>query len=300
MDDPQGAVHIAPIGTRCLPSSGVDSGGGSDDDEGNDGAPAPRDAEAALVSARSQTMDPLVLGRLMRYNPNVSEDGKQIDSPGFRPPPCMKLAVGSRVRLAITDSVILGLTKGAHGSVFGFYFARDGPAPVRNASLRALAEAGRNPPWGVPMVLVQWDERFYRGESFVQGVPRVTPVAPLAFEVRLDGERWTRCMVPLEPATAATIHSAQGMGADEHVMSPPEGGPGALLYVQMSRSTTLAGTYVTAPLTTRHFTRGAESDEFRAVQTEYERLRKLPKWRRRGGDDTFPQCPAQQQCGSTT
>lgn len=66
-------------------------------------------------------------------------------------------------------------------------------------------------------------------------------------------------------------------------MSPPDGGPGSLLYVQMSRSTTLAGTYVTAPLTTKHFTRGAESDEFRAVQTEYERLRKLPKWVLRSG-----------------
>lgn len=129
-------------------------GGDSDDD--NDGAPAPRDAEAALASARSEVIDPLVLNRLMRYNPNISDDGKQIDGPGFRPPPFTRLAVGSCVRLAITDSVILGLTKGAQGSVFGFYFARDGPAPVPNASLRSLADAGRNPPWGVPIVLVQW------------------------------------------------------------------------------------------------------------------------------------------------
>jgi hypothetical protein len=260
----------------------------SDDDDNSDNndddaGPVPQEAQAALASALKQIIDPLVLGRLMRYNPNVSEvDGRQVDAPGFRPPPAMKLAVGVRVRLAITSSVILGLTKGAQGTVHGFYFARSGSAPVPNASLRSLADAGRNPPWGVPVVLVQWDERFYRGESFLQSTPRVTPVVPLAFEVRLDGKRWTRCMVPLEPATASTIHSAQGIGSDQHVISPPDGGPVPLLYVQLSRSTTLAGTYVTAPLTAKHFTRGADSDESRAVETEYDRLRNLPRWQKRG------------------
>lgn len=261
----------------------ADGDGSDDDGDGGSAAPAARSAEAALAYAASAVIDPLVLGRLMLYNPNIGEDGKQVDAPGFRPPPCIKLAVGSRVRLAMTSSVILGLTKGAIGTVFGFLCARDLPPPVLNASRGSLAPSGRNPPWGVPVVLVQWDQRFYRGATFVEGTERVTPVQPLAFEVRLDGQPWTRCMLPLEPATASTIHAAQGMGADEHVVSPPDGGPAPLFYVQISRSTTLAGTHLLRPLTEKDFTRGSESDEFRAIQTELERLRKLPKWTRRAG-----------------
>jgi hypothetical protein len=279
------ASHCAPLKSGRKKSARTAGGAAAAaDGDADDDTPAQRATAAAVGSARDTEFDPVILGRLLRYNPQFCDDGvtpREVAGGGFLPPPVLRLAVGMRVKAGMNQCVTVGLTKGALGTVYGFLYSRGKATPAIDATRMSIAKSGRNPAWGVPTVLVQWDRRYYSGESFVPSVERVTPVEPHTFTVTLDGKKWTRIMVPLHVATASTIHGAQGMGTDSHVASPPDGGPGQLLYVQLSRTTTLSGLRLLRPLTTEDFTRTAKSDDFRAIQAEYARLRSLPKWRPR-------------------
>ena len=134
----------------------------------------------------------------------------------------------------------------------------------------------------LPIVLVQFDAKYYTGESCHPSLPRVVPIYAKTSTIEYNGEKYVREQLPLERANATTVHQAQGTSAKEHVMCPP-GAPyadftRALFYVAINLSKTLAGLHLilfnaTAKMFTKHRGMVAEMD------AEYERLRQLPKWR---------------------
>jgi hypothetical protein len=134
----------------------------------------------------------------------------------------------------------------------------------------------------LPLVLVQFDKKYYTGESCHPTLPRVVPIYPKTSTIDYNGEKYVREQLPLEPANASTVHQAQGTSAEEHVMCPP-GAPfadfsRALFYVALSRCETLDKLYLilykaTVSMFTKYKSQVAE------IEAEYERLRQLPKWR---------------------
>jgi len=197
-------------------------------------------------------------------------------------PPMISMAVGTRVRLLHTIQRDVRLVSGSVGSVYGWVYqqgADQGPI-MPGASLQDALNSPQQPQ--VPIVLVQFDEGDYTGESCVDGVDRVVPISTVKYNIWMDGRSHQREMLPLEACTASTVHSAQGMTVERHVMIPPGGEYGnfarALLYVALSRCKSLQGLFllkylVTAEMFTKFFPHLAP------ITQEYERLRALPHWR---------------------
>jgi hypothetical protein len=170
------------------------------------------------------------------------------------------------------------LSKAALGTVVGFAF--DSREQQRHANFGATAQeildSGELPP-ELPLILIQWDPRYYTGPSALQSHPNVVPVAAKEFRVKYNGHLYTREAFPLLPGTAMTIHNSQGCSTRHHVILPPgSAGPGQLAYVQWSRTETLEGVYLLKKVNTDDFTRAA--GDMKAVTAEMERLRSLPKW----------------------
>ena len=221
---------------------------------------------------------------LLLLNPLLDAKGKRKSKTnvarGARPP-VITLAVSSRVRLLDKMAFHLGLIPGATGTVIGFVYTT-GPeyGPLLPGADLAGAVASDEQPQ-VPMVLVQFDERYYSGESCHPSIPCVVPIYPKTSTIEHNGQKYAREQLPLEPANASTVHQAQGTSAKEHVMCPP-GAPNAdftraLFYVALSRCETLKDLYfilykATAKMFTKHKSQVAE------IESEYVRLRQLPKW----------------------
>jgi len=134
----------------------------------------------------------------------------------------------------------------------------------------------------IPLVLVQFDEGDYNGESCLDDVPRVVPIYAEKHRFTFNGVEYEREMLPLKLSLADTVHSAQGSSVKEHVMVPPIGRyddfARGLIYVALSRVTKLSGLYLIGHnLTTQMFTKWAH--QIKAINAEYARLRALPHWR---------------------
>ena len=132
------------------------------------------------------------------------------------------------------------------------------------------------------------DERWYTGETcapalfgHIPGVtspdmPRVIPVPPRVGAFRYNGVTFSRKQLPLRPATASTVHVAQGATVTAHVMTPAPNPPGharGLTFVGLSRSRSLAQLHLTAPLLPGHFTRFRK--EYGFIRAELARLKTL-------------------------
>lgn len=87
-------------------------------------------------------------------------------------PASITLSRGARVILTHNVAVPLGLVNSATGTIYDFIFdSRAGPI-IANPT----AEQRNSNSVQLPIVLVQFDEQFYNGESFIDGVPRVVPI----------------------------------------------------------------------------------------------------------------------------
>lgn len=174
----------------------------------------------------------------------------------------------------------LGLVKAALGTVVGFAYP-DEPAARQQqfgATAAEIVASGANPP-ELPVVLIKWDERYYKGPSALATETNVVPVVAKEFTLNFNGRRYKREAFPLLPGTAMTIHNSQGCSTAHHVILPPAGTggpPGQLGYVQWSRTETLAGVHLLRRVTADDFTRAA--GELAAIDAEYARLRALPQW----------------------
>ncbi len=222
---------------------------------------------------------------LLCINPLLDGNGKRksksIVERGARPP-VLILTESGRVRLLDKVAFYSGLIPGATGTVVGFVYSSDVsfglplPGADFNTAVTSLEQLQ------LPLVLVQFDAKYYSGESCHSTLPRVVPIYPKTSTVEYNGEKYVREQLPLERANASTVHQAQGTSAKQHVMCPP-GAPNAdftraLFYVALSRCETLAELYLilfkaTSSMFTKHSKQVAE------IEAEYVRLRKLPKWR---------------------
>ena len=133
----------------------------------------------------------------------------------------------------------------------------------------------------IPLVLVQFDEGDYNGESCLDDVPRVVPIYAEKHRFTFNGVEYEREMLPLKLPLADAVHSAQGTSADGHVVAPPYGQHGdftrGLTYVALSRIRMLSGLYLLEQkMTTPMFTKWARQIE--PINAEYTRLRALPHW----------------------
>ena len=254
----------------------VDGGGGENVDSDNE-------VDELFCDSRGLTMD--VRRALLNINPLVDTNGKRKSKTNLERgarPPVLTLAESSRVRLLDKLAFYSGLVPGATGTVVSFVYSSDisfGP-PLPGADLDAAIASTEQPQ--LPMVLVQFDAKYYSGESCHPSLPRVVPIYAKTCTIEYNGEKYVREQLPLERANANTVHQAQGTSAKEHVMCPP-GAPHAdfaraLFYVAISRCETLAELYLilykaTPIMFTKHKSQVAE------IEAEYERLRELPKWR---------------------
>jgi hypothetical protein len=134
----------------------------------------------------------------------------------------------------------------------------------------------------LPLVLVQFDAKYYTGESCLPDLPRVVPIYPTTCNIDFNGQTYVREQLPLEASSTVTVHQSQGTNAEEHVMCPP-GAPGAdftraLFYVALSRCETLKDLHlILYKATANMFTKHKRCVE--EINAEYTRLRSLPKWR---------------------
>jgi hypothetical protein len=220
---------------------------------------------ADAVDSRGLTRD--TRRKLLLINPLVDSAGKRKQKTKqdiSKKPPLIVLYIDCRVRLTEGLGFYAGLIPGATGTVVGFTYNSDaGEGPVLpGADLSAAVRASQQPQ--LPLVLVQFDAKYYHGETCHPSRPRVVPVYCTTCTIEYNGEKYTRAQLPLSPANASTVHQAQGSNAEQHVMCPP-GAPHAdfaraLFYVAISRCETLAGLFlimfnVTAKMFTSH--RGA-------------------------------------------
>ena len=260
---------------RRTPVAGDDGNGdfGGNDDE----------SDEICCDSRGLTTD--IRRALLMINPLLDANGKRkskADVERGARPPVLILADSSRVRLLDKLAFYSGLVPGATGTVVGFVYSSDvtfGP-PLPGANMNEAVASIEQPQ--LPMILVQFDEKYYSGESCHPTLPRVVPIYSKNSTIVYDGEIYVREQLPLERANATTVHQAQGTSAKEHVMCPP-GAPyadfsRALFYVALSRCQTLDKLYLilykaTSSMFTKHKSQVAE------IEVEYERLRLLPKWR---------------------
>ncbi len=116
----------------------------------------------------------------------------------------MHLAVGSRVSITENLGTQIGVYNGALGTVHGFGFLGDVPAPRR--TMRQAAQEDLEP----PIVFVQLDK--YDGPSVSDTHPRVVPIVAKASRTSLQ-HKYSRFMVPIKLAHCTTLHKAQGLTA---------------------------------------------------------------------------------------
>jgi hypothetical protein len=222
----------------------------------------------------------------MAFNPfRDSVTGRRVTAPRGALLNVLSLAVGTRVRVMQTIAPHVGIVRGAMGTVVGFLYHKGTGSPCAPgaSSIQALESPEQ---LQIPLVLVQFDEDAYTGETWwrhltLGTVERVVPIGPVKWRMRHQGVEYTREMLPLEPAMASTVHAAQGSTVSAHVMIPPGGEYAdfarALLYVALSRVTNLTGLFLIRHLiTAKMFTKWEQ--QIARISEEYTRLRNLQKW----------------------
>lgn len=196
--------------------------------------------------------------------------------------PCFTCAIGSRVRLTCKLGFYAGLVPGAMGTVVAFcYCSEPDRGPVQpGADMDEILAAEVQTQ--IPLVLVQFDAKYYSGDSCVSTHERVVPVYSSFCRVLFNGLKYSREQIPLELATTGTVHGSQGVDTQQHFLSPPAGRHDnfarGLFYVALSRCKTLSGTVILHhPVTASMFTKFKA--QVQEIEDEYNRLRQLPSWR---------------------
>ncbi len=230
----------------------------------NPGENSDSDNEGDELTCDSRGLTTAIRRALLIINPLIDEKGKRKSKSNLERgarPPVLTLAESSRVRLQDKLAFYSGLVPGATGTVVAFAYSSDvtfGPI-LPGADMNAAIASSEQPQ--LPIVLVQFDAKYYTGESCHPSLPRVVPIYAKTSTIEYNGEKYVREQLPLERANATTVHQAQRTSAKEHVMCPP-GAPyadfkRALFYVAISRCKTLAGLHLilfkaTAKILTKH------------------------------------------------
>jgi hypothetical protein len=133
--------------------------------------------------------------------------------------PHLSLALGARVKLLTTLDLDLGLVNGATGTVHAIVNDEaDGIRVMPGSSF----ESAKNMTPALPIVLVQMDVDFYDRPGVVPHEARgVVPIACVEQRIKFKGVPVVRTALPLGVAAAGTVHAAQGVTCDVHVMHPP-------------------------------------------------------------------------------
>jgi len=187
-------------------------------------------------------------------------------------PPHIDLAVGTRVKVTYNAATQIGLYNGAMGTVHSFGYV-DEPPDQGTHQISLNSE--------IPVVFVQMDldTRCTIDSSSVIGkvpIANLIPFCAIASDTKIKN-KYIRWQLPLRPAHARTVHSAQGMTAIHGAILYPNALGAkhfarALEYVMTSRPTTNDDIYLMTPLTIDHFN---YYDYQRAcIRNEYSRLRK--------------------------
>jgi len=93
--------------------------------------------------------------------------------------PILQLRRGSRVVLMRNLAVSLGLVNSAFGTVYDFIYEPTlGPIITQPTT----DEINKNN-LQIPIVLVQFDEQYYNGPSFLRDVPRIVPICAVESDV---------------------------------------------------------------------------------------------------------------------
>lgn len=152
---------------------------------------------------------------------------------------------------------------GALGTVIRFLFTEQ--CPPREVK----------PPYGaitnrpIPIVLVKMDENV--NHSCLPDTPNVVPIKAEATDLC---KGVNRLQLPLVPAHACTIHSVQGLTAENGIALLPATNYNAqgLMYVACSRPRKLEDLWLLGPVTAQHFKYGMKT--YQKISDEYERLNK--------------------------
>ena len=112
----------------------------------------------------------------------------------------------------------------------------------------------------------------------------IVPIAAEEHVFEYRGIKFKREQLPLAVAAANTVHVAQGVTVDEHVMHPAITSGGgqyghtrSLLYVALSRVKRLLGLTLLSPLHARHFTKFKH--EIQDIIDEYDSRRRREEQR---------------------
>jgi hypothetical protein len=201
-------------------------------------------------------------------------------------PALLQLAVGAVVMLKKNLSVPLGLVNGAVGCVYGFMYDKDKAATspiVYSMSAAQLQKQSKSKSYQpqIPIVLVQFAADVYLGKSFHPSVPGIVPICATPSEIsgvtdRLakDGPEtvgYTRFQLPLVLAWAVTIHKTQGRTVETLLLTPDECFARGMMYVAVSRVTSLKGLYLLSKLTKEMFL--VRQGDLNLVTDEMNRLR---------------------------
>lgn len=123
----------------------------------------------------------------------------------------------------------------------------------------------------LPIVLVKLDENI--GYSCISDIPNVVPIKAKSSHLC---EGVNRLQLPLVAAHACTIHSVQGLTAENGVVLSPATSYNAqgLMYVACSRPRTLEKLWLLNPLQKQHFQYGMKvyakiAEEYRRLEQEH-------------------------------
>jgi len=159
----------------------------------------------------------------------------------------------------------IGLYNGARGTIYKFIFSGKCPLAVLPSVQKAHLWYNRE----IPIVLVQMDQDL-GVLTCIPGVRNVIPITSRTYSKM----HYTRIQLPLLPAHASTIHSAQGLTAEFGVvLQPSKAKPFAygLEYVGCSRAKSMDDLWILQhSLKAYHF--NFEEKSMRKIKEEYDRL----------------------------
>ena len=125
------------------------------------------------------------------HNCSQARDGTSEDAMGLHR--TVWLAKGAKVMLTSNLWCEMGLANGSRGTVYEIIYPTD-----------------KNPLDSIPIVLVEFED--YKGPSFLEGAPKVVPIASVSAEWQNSvGKYCSRQQIPLVLAWALTIHKSQGV-----------------------------------------------------------------------------------------
>lgn len=152
-------------------------------------------------------------------------------------PNSLSLYVGQRVMLTYNMFVELGLFNGATGVVYRIFGGKDvDPHESKEEACNRMASSVEqdNPPYDLPVVLVQLDSSGYREPSLSKVTPGVIAISAVRKGIQIPVPA-TVYQLPLVQANAVNVHKTQALTIDKIVIDASKFFAPASWYVALSR-----------------------------------------------------------------